>query len=523
MSYQRALRPRNTPLPVTPTKDVPVNVVPLKRTKLVFETPIQTKRHREAESLPSPAASPKKQCVGVSHGLLSLTARVKACLQRSASTQYDDVSGCLVSRRTQFDQVIQFLNNAISEGKSDSLYITGPPGTGKTAQLNSILKHRFTPVASPVSPLSDITNLHDFVLPNGNVEKVAIISINCITVNDPSSIFNKIYLSFLNSDRGNRAVPQRYSVKTMLDLKNFMTRYASEMTFIVILDEMDKLVHTNSASVNATKVIFELFLLAKLPEIRLLLIGIANSLDLKDRFLSRLNLKQELLPETVVFQPYTADQMYEIINHRINSVLLATEESLFNPMAIRFAAKKCSGNTGDLRKLLDILRNSVEVMELERITASRRCVTDENDRPLPAENKPMKVGLQHIAKVFTQINNTQSTKSMITKLNMQQRIVLCTLIHRQKIDIFQGHCTIDDAYDYYLKLLRGSENFVALKRNEFLEICNALEMMGVATITTGRISGKRRGMVKLIKGTVDNNEFKQEMSKFDILKELLII
>lgn len=215
--------------------------------------------------------------------------------------------------------------------------------------------------------------------------------------------------------------------------------------------------------------------------------------------------------------------MYEIINHRINSVLLATEESLFNPMAIRFAAKKCSGNTGDLRKLLDILRNSVEVMELERITASRRCVTDENDRPLPAENKPMKVGLQHIAKVFTQINNTQSTKSMITKLNMQQRIVLCTLIHRQKIDIFQGHCTIDDAYDYYLKLLRGSENFVALKRNEFLEICNALEMMGVATITTGRISGKRRGMVKLIKGTVDNNEFNQEMSKFDILKELLII
>ncbi|KAL3241196.1 AAA family ATPase CDC6 [Nakaseomyces bracarensis] len=504
----RVLQPRN--IPVTPTKK-DADVSGLKKRKL-FD--VETPSKRRQLQLPSPESSPVRVSDTVAQSL-SLTSRTKATLQRSATVEIQK-SGCLVSRDVQYTAIMEFLRSSLSSGVSNSLYITGPPGTGKTAQLNSILKKNF----SVASDCGDISNVHLFQLPTGEVEKVAIISINCITVNDPASIFNKIYISFLSPDASSNN--HRYSVKSMLDLKNFMQKYSDEMSFVVILDEMDKLVQTNSTSVSATKVIFELFLLAKLPDIKLMLISIANSLDLKDRFLSRLNLRQDLLPETIVFQPYTSEQMYDIVSHRINSVILPHEENIFNPMAIRFAAKKCSGNTGDLRKLLDILRNSIEVFEMEQLTQSKKIKTDENDQILEPEKRAPKVGLQHVAKVFTKINNINSTRSMITKLNMQQRIVLCSLIHRQKVDIFQAQCTIDEAYDYYIKLLGRSENFVALRRNEFLEICNALEMMGVATIFNGRVSGKRRPISKFIKGTVDQNEFNQEMSKFELLKDLMI-
>lgn len=505
----RVLQPRN--IPVTPTKDETEDkkteeVIGLKKRKLVFESEVDVKKRRH---LPSPAGSP----AGSPVKSLSLTARTKACLQRSAAIEQQ---GGLVSRDGQYKAIVDFLSSSMLQGVSNSLYITGPPGTGKTAQLNAILKNNFTTAADA----GDITNMHTFTLPNGEVEKVAIISINCITVNDPSSIFNKIFVSLLAND--STSTNYRYTVKSMLDLKNFIQKYSKEMSFVVILDEMDKLVQSNSTSISATKVIFELFLLAKLPDIKLLLISIANSLDLKDRFLSRLNLRQDLLPETIVFQPYSSEQMYDIVSHRISQVILPHEQNIFNPMAIRFAAKKCSGNTGDLRKLLDILRNSIELFEMEQLTQAKKFRTDENDQIVVPDRTTPKVGLQHVAKVFTQINNINSTRSMIMKLNMQQRIVLCSLIHRQRVDIFQGQCTIDEAYDYYVKLLGRNENFVALKRNEFLEICNALEMMGVANIFNGRISGKRRPISRFIKATVDQNEFNQEMSRFELLKDLMI-
>lgn len=452
----------------------------------------------------SGSASPRRLVFGRE----SIYSRTKALLQRSSGV-FAEQDGSLTTRESQFERISDFLDHGIASHTSDSLYITGPPGTGKTAQVDAIIRDRFVPLVlgtsgSPLLPrhAPGLLNTSFYELPSGQVESVAISSINCIAINDPSSIFNKIYMSLAER-------PESHTVRTMSDLQQFMESYSKTTTFCVVLDEMDKLVHSSLQDTSSTRTIFELFLLAKLPSIRLVLVGIANSLDMKDRFLSRLNLRQDLMPQTVVFHPYTSDEMYAIVMRRLSSL----QECIFNPMAVKYAAQRCSGNTGDLRKLFDVLRSSVEVVELERIASKRR--------GQQAATLTSKVSLQHVAKVFGQFMNSTSTKSRVHKLNMQQRTILCAIVHREKIDIFQTHCSLDEAYDYYVKFLKNKETLTPLRRNEFLEICNALETCGVVNIFQGRSHGKTKHVVKLIKACVDEKELEQEVGKFEILKRII--
>lgn len=437
-------------------------------------------------------------------GKESIYGKTKALLQRSCGT-FTEKDGSLISRKEQFDCISNFLDQSILQHKGNSLYVTGPPGTGKTAQVDAIIRDRFSPIPqdSKTKRAAGLTNTWTYgsrSRSGDQVETVAISTINCIAVNDPSSIFHKIYSSVAEK-------PEGRSVRTMTDLQEFMESYSSTTTFCVVLDEMDKLVHSSLQDTNSTRMIFELFLLAKLPSIRLVLIGIANSLDMKDRFLSRLNLRQDLMPQTLVFQPYSAEQMSDIVMKRLGSL----PQCIFNPMAVKYAAKRCSGNTGDLRKLFDVLRSSVEVAELERIAKKKT----------QQEESLTKINLQHVAKVFSQFMNHNSTKSRVHTLNMQQRTILCAIVHREKIDIFQTHCSLDDAYDYYIKFLKGKESLSPLKRNEFLEVCNALETCGVVNIFQGKSHGKTKHTVKLIKSCVDERELEQEVGKFEILKKII--
>lgn len=474
-------------VPSTPRKKpVRRNVIPL--------TPPSSME--KVEKVVQPTLSPVRLVFGKS----SVYSRTKALLQRSSGV-FTEAEGFLPTRQVQHSRILEFLNRTVGGHVSSSLYITGPPGTGKTAQVEAIVRDRFVPVSD-----KDLSNARTYRLPNGVVERVAVSSINCIAINDPSTIFNKIYMSLVSNPEPGA------TVRTMSDLQKFLETYSGTTNFLVILDEMDKLVHSNLNDTNSTKTIFELFLLAKLPSIRFTLVGIANSLDMKDRFLSRLNLRQDLLPETLVFHPYTPDEMYEIVMNRLKRV--ADEECVFNPMAIKFAAKKCSGNTGDLRKVFDVLRSSIEVVELQ-VIASKLRDKETNSSSI------QKVGLPHVAKVFAQFLNTSSTRSRVSKLNVQQKLILCAIVHREKTDIFQAHCSLDDTYDYYVNLLTGKNALAPLKRNEFLETCNALETCGVTTIFQGRSRGKTRHVVRMIKSSVDEKEFQEEMSKIEILRSFL--
>ncbi|GMM54951.1 AAA family ATPase [Maudiozyma humilis] len=494
----------------SPVKSTDSTPSPLVRKRLDF--------NNEENVLPSPQKEDEAHLPAKG---LSAFSRAKALLQRSAIATTDS-RGCLGSRDEQFTAVATFLDEAASKQESNSLYITGPPGTGKTAQVEALLRARTNMPTSPTTQIEGLTNTQTYTLPEelkSQPHNVNIASVNCITLKDPAHVFHRIHSCLSTTAiletgqtrmaRGRRANAQ--GVHTMQAMQRFLEMYASHTQFIVVLDEMDKLVRDSVSDTHATRIIFELFLLARMPKLNFVLVGIANSLDLKDKFLSRLNLRQDLLPQTVVFNPYSAEEMATIVLQKMSEI----PTQVFNPVSIRFAAKKCAGYTGDLRRLLDVLRHSIEIVELEQRLLKRRGNVDSEN------SKPVIVGMQHIARVFQTITNAASTRSRISKLNIQQRVLLCCLVQREKTDVFGSSCTLDEAFTYYVKRLSSSDVFKPLNRNEFTEICNTLETCGLVTLTMGRTTGKTKQLVKMVKTTVDENEFNNEISKTDILKNLL--
>ncbi len=114
-------------------------------------------------------------------------------------------------------------------------------------------------------------------------------------------------------------------------------------TYVVVLDEID---HLLGLDLDALYTLFEWSLRRSS---KLIVVGIANALDLTDRFLPRLrakNLKPQLLP----FSPYTAGEIAEVITIRLQSLLPdnATNDQVnfvpfIHPAAIQLCSKKVAG------------------------------------------------------------------------------------------------------------------------------------------------------------------------------------
>lgn len=131
------------------------------------------------------------------------------------------------------------------------------------------------------------------------------------------------------------------------------------------MDEIDHLMSSTSDQ----KVLNQLFELANLPNSRLILIGIANVLDMTERFLHVCQstsfptsfsyssffifffqtLEQPML---LHFQRYQKDQIKLILVHKLQEY----GDLFFEPAALTFIAGKVSNSSGDLRQALELCR-----------------------------------------------------------------------------------------------------------------------------------------------------------------------
>jgi cell division control protein 6 len=124
--------------------------------------------------------------------------------------------------------------------------------------------------------------------------------------------------------------------------------------FVVVLDEIDYLISKGQ------DILYKLFEYPRLENSRLVLIGIANALDLTKRILPRLAAKNCLCdlfliglgePQLLNFNPYEIREITDIIKERLESSNQEGRSPLMANSAIEFCARKIVG-TGDLRKAL---------------------------------------------------------------------------------------------------------------------------------------------------------------------------
>jgi len=94
----------------------------------------------------------------------------------------------------------------------------------------------------------------------------------------------------------------------------FDCRYIVFLFRVLVLDEIDSLDSRDQ------EILYTIFEWPTLPGSTLVLVGIANSLDLTDRILPRLQARASCRPQLLHFPPYTKDQIVAVIHDRFAPV-----------------------------------------------------------------------------------------------------------------------------------------------------------------------------------------------------------
>ena len=156
-----------------------------------------------------------------------------------------------------------------SKGKR-SIYISGPPGTGKT----TCLKHLIKTLPTDSGIISNGKN---------EIKEPHCIFINCMALKNGNAIYEKIaenLSAFVDTTNSGDSID---SAKKALE--EAIVGNQINQKVLLVLDEIDQL------DSKSNEVLYSLFEWPYLRNSNLVLVGIANSLDLTDRILPRLKVK----------------------------------------------------------------------------------------------------------------------------------------------------------------------------------------------------------------------------------------
>ncbi|ORX83257.1 P-loop containing nucleoside triphosphate hydrolase protein [Basidiobolus meristosporus CBS 931.73] len=231
----------------------------------------------------------------------------------------------LPCREDEFCEILAYLESALEDGTGGCIYISGVPGTGKTATVREVIRSLQARVA------------------DGDLEPFQFIEMNGMKLTEPSHAYSALWEAFTE---------EKVTPKHAADLLEHMFSSPStrQQPCLLLMDELDLLVTRKQT------VMYNFFEWPNRPEAKLTVIAIANTMDLPERLLSN-KVSSRLGLTRINFQPYTHSQLYTIIQSRLQ------DSGTFESDAIEFCARKVSAVSGDARRALDICRRAVELVE----------------------------------------------------------------------------------------------------------------------------------------------------------------
>ncbi len=530
----------------TPTPQTPRRRDALSKQQNGAATPY-TPRHRVAlvgkplastpRSLRTPAITPSKTIIpAVYHAARQL-------FVRSAHP------GRLVGREHEREEVRGFLESAIVEKTGGCLYVSGPPGTGKSALVQEVING--DELAPSLCDTKTTTTKRAYI--------------NCMSVRSGQDLLTKL-VEELNLGQTGFAI----DVSRILR-EAFLSRKYLQTTFVVLLDEIDHLLTLG------IEVVYSLFEWALQRPSQLVLVGIANALDFTDRFLPRLKARN-LTPQLLPFLPYAAPQISSVITTKLRSLLSENNDNtstdvkgvsadyvpFIHPAAIQLCAKKVASQTGDIRKAFDICRRAVDLIETEtkqkyqqqqQQQTPPRSVVSVEFPPTPshprtpltenlnlssspihspmlhtpstsrrlfttsaAANEPLKgltpetaprATIAHVARISASSFGNGISQRLQT-LNLQQKAVLCSLVTLEKrkrrgrdvadvlatpTKIDGGAPTVRGLFEMYTSLCKRDGMLQPLSSTEFRDVVGSLETLSLITPVDGKNGGLGMGMM----------------------------
>ncbi|XP_064180557.1 cell division control protein 6 homolog [Anguilla rostrata] len=374
----------------------------------------------------------------------------ESCYHSVKQALHTAVPEHLLSRDKECASIRSFLTDKVKLGIPASLYISGAPGTGKTACLNCILQEMEDQLQS--------------------VQKVII---NCMRLRSSQSIF-PLLVEQLGASRG-------HSVRC---LENLLTTTGPPV--LLVLDEMDQL------DSKAQDVLYTIFEWPYLPKSRLCLIGIANALDLTDRILPRLQSRPHCRPLLLHFPPYSRLELIAIMQDRLTQV---SGEVVLDAAAVQFCARKVSAVSGDARKALDICRRAVEIVESD---ARRRKLN------LTSDSKGSHVSVPQVARVLSEVYGDRMATGggEGEHFPLQQKLLVCCLLLLTK----HGKSRViplGKLHEVYSRLC-VQRQVGSVGQGECLSLCSLLESRGIFSMKKAKEARLTKVSLKIEERDVEN-------------------
>lgn len=349
------------------------------------------------------------------------------------------------------------------------LYVCGNPGTGKTALINEMLPELLQQTQLPQSQL---------------------IKTNCMMHHDPRKVLEVIAeqlgIALGARKKSEAACHDRWTElagRIQSSLERTARRPKGGPWTILVLDEIDQI------AIKDAPLLQQIFAWPSQTTANMVIIGIANALDLSIRYCSSVPPEQVSI---LNFTPYSPEDISRILMARMelaNEALLHQQEndaagsnnptrpSLISPQAVEICARKVSA-VGDLRQALEIMREAISLAE--------------------GQDPQGRVEIPHVARAIERafgsaVRTTSRHTQLIDELNLHQKLLLATL-HRLVRDSATLRPTIHSLYDSYAANVRLHRIIDAVGRSEFHDLVANSESMGVISlIAPGRRKASRGG------------------------------
>ena len=354
----------------------------------------------------------------------------KAALQEGYTPQD------LPHREEQINQLASILVPALRGEKPSNVFIYGKTGTGKTL----VSKY----VAQELQKRAQKTNLSlNTYYFNCKMEKL----------NTPYRLLAH-FLTELGEDIPPTGLPTEEVFKQF-----FKSLEKQNSVFVVILDEIDAITNTD--------ILYDLTRInTELKNSKITLVGISNDLSFTNDLDPRI--KSSLSEEELVFPPYNALQLRDILSQRAT---LALQEDIIGAAVIPKCAALAAQEHGDARRALDLLRVACEIAERSGLS---------------------KISEEHVdlAQKKLDIDRVVEVVRMQPK---QSQIVLYSIIYLS--DLNKNEIATGEAYEVYKNLCKNVR-VKPLTQRRVSDLLSELGMLGM--ISTSVISKGRYGRTRTI-------------------------
>jgi cell division control protein 6 len=365
-------------------------------------------------------------------------------------------------RGEQIKQIASILAPVLRGERTSNLFLYGKTGTGKTLSINYVkdeLLKRFK---------------------NDSDWKLNILYLNC-KLKKISDTEYRILAEIIKKLKGNiptTGLPTEAVYTKFIELID-----SDKQLLVLVLDEIDQTIKKISSDFlyNLTR------LNSELSKTQICIVGISNDLTFLDEIDPRV--RSSLSEEEIVFPPYNALQLQEILKRRSE---VAFMEKVIQEGVIAKCAAFAAREHGDARRAIDLLRIAGELAE---------------------RGNSKKVLLKHIDEANNKIERDKIL-DVIRSEPKQFQFVLYSIIQlsedQKNEPIFTG-----DVYNLYQDICIKNKSEVLTQRRVG-DIIQEFDMLGIINVRV--ISKGRGGRMREIKLAITKNILKKAK---EIIKESL--